>query len=275
MQLALKDLHWPKRKADSHKGHHGSFAVIGGADGMYGAALLAARAGLLAGAGRTYLASTQSHGPMVDMRYPEIMMRPPQTLSQLSQLDCVAIGPGLGQSESAHYLLSQFLASQYPLVLDADALNLIADNTDLMKLLQMREAESVMTPHTGESARLSGKRSNEIQQQRLENALHLATELNVICVLKGQNTVIAHANGDYFINPTGNAGLASGGSGDVLTGIIASLIAQGLSCWEAAKTGVYIHGLAADQLVANGTGPIGLRASEVAEQVRYILNHHD
>jgi len=274
LQLSPADLIWPIRKADAHKGQHGSVAIIGGAEGMYGAALLAARACLLSGAGRGYLASLQAHAPVTDMRYPELMMRSVDNLLQLKQLDCVGIGPGMGQSELAQQILQRMLSSDIPLVIDADALNLIAQHPELRQQLIHRVAPSVITPHIGEAARLINASTQDIAQHRLKTAQQLAQALNCVCVLKGPNSIIAHPYGEAFSNTTGNVGLASGGTGDVLTGIIASLIAQGLSCWEAAKTGVYSHGLAADQLVAKGMGPIGLRASEISLQVRNILNHH-
>lgn len=273
-QLSLQDCHWPIREPDSHKGLHGSLAVIGGAEGMLGAALLAARAGLLAGAGRSYLAPLQKHAPQVDMRFPELMMRSPEQVMLLNQLDCLAIGPGLGQSHEALAILRQTIQSPFPLVLDADALNLIASE-NLSQLIAHRSAGCVITPHAGEAARLLHCSAEQIQSQREQSAKTLAKNLNCVCVLKGAQTLIASPQGDCVMNPTGNVGLASGGTGDVLCGIVASLMAQGHNAWQAATTATYLHGLAADQLVQQGIGPIGLRASEVATQVRYILNHHE
>lgn len=260
----------PKRAVDSHKGMNGSIAIIGGDKGMTGAALMAARAALLTGAGRTYLSFLDEQAPSVDMQHPEIMVRSPNELSQLKQLDCVVIGPGLGLSKAASTLLEFWLAQETKLLIDADALNLIAEHEELANALKKRQAETVITPHPGEASRLL-KHPIELDQ-RIESALALAKSLHVTCVLKGAKSVIGHHDGRHFINTTGNAGLASGGTGDVLSGIIGSLMAQGLNGLDAASAGVYIHGAAADALVASGTGPIGLTASEVALAARNIIN---
>lgn len=260
----------PKRAVDSHKGMNGSIAIIGGDKGMTGAALMAARAALLTGSGRTYLSFLDEQAPSVDMQHPEIMVRSPNELSQLKQLDCVVIGPGLGLSTAALTLLEFWLAQETKLLIDADALNLIAEHEGLANALKKRQAETVITPHPGEASRLL-KHAIELDQ-RIESALALAKSLHVTCVLKGAKSVIAHHDGRHFINTTGNAGLASGGTGDVLSGIIGSLMAQGLNGLDAASAGVYIHGAAADALVASGTGPIGLTASEVALAARNIIN---
>ena len=260
----------PKRAVDSHKGMNGSIAIIGGDKGMTGAALMAARAALLTGSGRTYLSFLDEQAPSVDMQHPEIMVRSPNELSQIKQLDCVVIGPGLGLSKAALSLLEFWLAQETKLLIDADALNLIAEHEGLANALKKRQAETVITPHPGEASRLL-KHAIELDQ-RIESALALAKSLHVTCVLKGAKSVIAHHDGRHFINTTGNAGLASGGTGDVLSGIIGSLMAQGLNGLDAASAGVYIHGAAADALVASGTGPIGLTASEVALAARNIIN---
>ncbi len=260
----------PKRTVNAHKGMHGSIAIIGGDQGMAGAALLAARAALLAGAGRTYLSFLDAQAPSVDMQHPEIMMRSPDELNKLKQLDCVVIGPGLGQSKAAATLLEFWLAQEIKLLMDADALNLISEHEGLANALKQRQAETVITPHPGEASRLL---KHAIQDnQRIESALTLAKNLHVTCVLKGAKSVIAHHDSRYFINTTGNAGLASGGTGDVLSGIIGSLMAQGLNSLDAANAGVYIHGAAADASVTSGIGPVGLTASEVALAARNIIN---
>jgi hydroxyethylthiazole kinase-like uncharacterized protein yjeF len=260
----------PKRAADAHKGMHGSIAIIGGDKGMTGAALMAARAALFTGAGRIYLSFLDAQAPSIDMQNPEIMVRSQDEVRKLKQLDCLVIGPGLGLSTEAATLLKFWLAQETKLLIDADALNLIAEHESLATALKQRQSETVITPHPGEASRLL-KRTIE-QDQRIESALQLAKDLNVTCVLKGAKTVIADPDGRYFINTTGNAGLASGGTGDVLSGIVGSLMAQGLNGLNAANVGVYVHGAAADALVASGIGPIGLTASEVALTARNIIN---
>ena len=262
----------PARNSDAHKGTFGSVTIIGGDTGMVGAVLLAARAALYSGAGRVYAAMLCKNAPSVDMLQPEIMLRSPQAITQLAQLDCVVIGTGLGQSNTALALLEYWLAQNTPLLLDADALSLIAGHLHLASLVISRTAETVITPHAGEAARLLDVSTEHIQQNRTESALKLAKSLNATCVLKGAGTVCAHHDGSYFINTTGNVGLASGGTGDVLSGIIGSLIAQGLTGLDAAKLGVFVHGAAADALVKKGLGPAGLTASEVALEARNIIN---
>lgn len=262
----------PPRKTDAHKGSFGSVAIIGGDAGMVGAVLLASRAALFSGAGRVYAAVLSSNAPGVDLNQPEIMIRSPADLTQLTQLNCVVIGPGLGQSNTAIELLEFWLAQDVPMLLDADALNLLAKHSHLGVICKNRHAETVITPHAGEAARLLAIGSEVIQQNRTESALNLASTFHATCVLKGAGSIVAHHDGSWFLNTTGNAGLASGGTGDVLSGIVGSLIAQSLSGLEAAKLGVYVHGAAADALVAKGTGPVGLTASEVINDVRQTIN---
>lgn len=262
----------PARKVDAHKGNSGSVVMIGGDTSMVGAVLLASRAALLSGAGRVYAAMLSDKAPSIDLNYPEIMIRPLADLTQLSQLNCVVIGTGLGQSDAALGLLAFWLSQNIAMLIDADALNLIAQHPHLAKSCKSRQAETVITPHAGEAARLLHTNAEYIQKNRTASALQLAKSHHATCVLKGAATICAHHDGVWFENTTGNAGLASGGTGDVLSGIIGSLIAQGLSGLEAAKLGVYAHGAAADALVAQGVGPIGLTASEVAREARNVLN---
>lgn len=261
----------PQRLSNAHKGDHGSIAIIGGADGTLGAVLLASRAALLAGAGRVYAAFLSSNAPQIDLNYPEIMMRSPAALATLPQLDCVAIGPGLGLSDEAHKFLSFWLQQLVLLVLDADALNLIANNPVLSVLILERKVCSVITPHPGEAARLLNTSIEHVQANRKDSCLALARKYHVVCVLKGEGTLVAYDD-QYAINSSGNPGLATAGTGDVLSGVIASLMAQGLTPFEAAKTGVFVHGAAADALVACKQGPIGLTAGEIAIEIRNRLN---
>ena len=262
----------PPRQTDAHKGSFGSIAIIGGDAGMVGAVLLAARAALLSGAGRVYAAMLANDAPKVDLTQPEIMLCKVADLSQLKQLNVVVIGPGLGQSKIAIELLEFWLAQTVPMLIDADALNLMAQHPHLAVFCKKRQTETVITPHAGEAARLLATTSEDIQKNRTECALKLAQSLHVTCVLKGAGSICAHSDGTWFINTTGNPGLASGGTGDVLSGIIGSLMAQGLNALDAAKLGVYLHGAAADALLAEGLGPVGLTASEVALEVRNIIN---
>ncbi len=262
----------PPRAVDAHKGSNGSIAIIGGDTGMVGAVLLSSRAALLSGTGRVYAAMLSGEAPIVDLLHPEIIMHSVFTLFQLSQLNCVVIGPGLGTSSRALKLLELCLAKNVSLLLDADALNLIAVHPHLIDLVKQRTAETIITPHPGEATRLLAISAADVQKNRKKSALKLAKTLHVTCVLKGAGSICAHHDGSWFINTTGNPGLASGGTGDVLSGIIGSFIAQGLNTIEAAKLGVFVHGAAADALVERNIGPVGLTASEVAEEVRHIIN---
>lgn len=266
----------PLRDSAAHKSSCGSVAIIGGDESMVGAVLLAARAALFSGAGRIYAAMLSRNAPVVDLNHPEVMMRTPAALAHLKQLDCVAIGPGLGQSIQAIELLISWLTEplgqSMPMVIDADALNLIAEHAHLAELLKKRHAQTIITPHAGEAGRLLSVSSEFIQGNRVDAALNLAKTFNVICVLKGAGSICTHPDGTCFVNATGNSALASGGTGDVLTGLIASLIAQGLTPFDAAKLGVFAHGLAADNLVAAGVGPRGVTASEVLLEVRNVIN---
>jgi len=262
----------PTRKNDAHKGTFGSVAIVGGDASMVGAVLLSARAALFGGAGRVYATCLSADAPSVDILHPEIMFRSTADLTKLKQLDSIVIGPGLGQSQAAIELLEFWLSQNIVMLIDADALNLIAKHPYLAEICKNRHTETVITPHAGESARLLAISSEDIQQNRIESALKLASALHATCVLKGAGSIVAHYDGSCFMNTTGNVGLASGGTGDVLSGIIGSLLAQGISAFEAANLGVYVHGAAADALVARGVGPAGLTASEVSIEARNVIN---
>ena len=262
----------PSRALDAHKGNFGSVAIVGGDTGMVGAVLLAARAALFCGAGRVYAAFLADNAPNVDACHPEIMLHSAATLTNLTQLNCVVIGTGLGQSKAAIELLEFCMAQEVALLIDADALNLISQHMHLQTLLKNRKADTIITPHPAEAARLLNTTVEKIQQNRVKSAQNLANQFKAICVLKGAGSIIADVKGAWFINTTGNAGLASGGTGDVLSGIIGSLVAQKLSGLQAVKLGVYVHGAAADALVAQGIGPVGLTASEVAQEARNQIN---
>jgi ADP-dependent NAD(P)H-hydrate dehydratase / NAD(P)H-hydrate epimerase len=259
------------RRRNSHKGDYGSVAVLGGANGMTGAAMLAARAALLIGTGRVYAGLLAGNAPAIDPLQPELMLRVPGTLPDPAALSCVVAGPGMGRSKAAAKLLSNSLQKGIPHVLDADALHLAATDTDVRNALGTN-GEIVLTPHPGEAATLLGSDVKTVQSDRIAAALHIAQTCNSITVLKGCGTVIALPDGRWFINPTGNPGMSSAGMGDVLAGIIGGLIGQGMVLSDAALLGVYLHGAAADELVERGIGPLGLTASEVALETRKLLN---
>jgi hydroxyethylthiazole kinase-like uncharacterized protein yjeF len=256
------------RPRNSHKGSFGSAGIVGGAPGMAGAALLAGRAALKLGAGRVYVGMLERLA--VDPAQPELMLRGADEVFALST--ALAVGPGLGQSPRAMSLLRRAIDAPLPLVVDADGLNLVAAHPVLQKRLAARTAAAVLTPHPAEAARLLGETTEAIQADRVAAALELARRFDADVVLKGCGSVIAQADGRWLINTSGNAGLASAGSGDVLNGCILALLAQGWPARAALAAGVHLHGAAAELLAADGVGPIGLTASELIDAARRVLN---
>ncbi|MBI4998829.1 MAG: NAD(P)H-hydrate dehydratase [Rhodocyclales bacterium] len=256
------------RQHNAHKGDYGRVGIIGGAPGMAGAALLAGRAALKLGAGRVYVGMLERLA--VDSLQPELMLRSAD--EALGCADVLAVGPGLGQSNDATDLLRRALDASLPLVLDADALNLLAARPVLLRKVSRGDTPPVLTPHPAEAARLLGTTTEAVQADRLATALDLARRHQAFVVLKGCGTIVATPDGQWFINTTGNAGLASAGSGDVLTGMLAALLAQHWPPLEAALAAVHLHGAAADALAAEGVGPIGLTAGETITTARSLLN---
>lgn len=262
----------PPRPHNSHKGTYGSAGLIGGAQGMVGAALLAARAALKCGTGRVYAGLLASDAPLVDALQPELMLRTADAVLRLNHLTALAIGPGLGDSPDAAEYLDWALEASVPLLLDADALNQIASDAAQKNKLKQRVISTILTPHPAEAARLLGCTTDEVQQDRVAATLRLARECNAGVVLKGAGSICAWPDGHWAINTSGNPGMAAAGMGDVLTGIIVALLAQGVDERHALTAGVYLHGAAADQLVKNGCGPIGLTAGEIIDAARMLLN---
>lgn len=273
------------RRRDSHKGDFGSVAIIGGNRGMLGAALLAARSALYCGAGKVFVGLLYTEAPPVDPLQPELMMRP---ADEAITADVIVAGPGAGRSPSAtssdrspqqvgdprfeRVLLPAAIAQKKPLVLDADGLNVIAFSDTLAEQVAQRESHTVLTPHPAEAARLLGANTAQVQDDRLAAALQLAERFNAAVVLKGAGSVCAFPDGTWSINTTGNPGLASGGTGDVLAGMLGALLAQGLPTPQALQYAVCLHGAAADALVCRGIGPVGLTASELIPEARQLLN---
>lgn len=262
----------PPRPRNSHKGTYGSAGLIGGGHGMVGAVLLAARAALKCGAGRVYAGLIAGNAPLLDLLQPELMLRPVDAVLRLDQLSALAIGPGLGDTPNAAEYLDWALESAVPLVIDADALNQIAATAALKIKLKQIVTSKILTPHPAEAARLLGCPTDKVQQDRVAAALQLAREFNAGVVLKGAGSICAWPDGHWAINTSGNPGMAAAGMGDVLTGIITALLAQGVDERHALTAGVYLHGAAADQLLNQGHGPIGLTASEIIDAARAILN---
>ncbi|MGB5746490.1 MAG: NAD(P)H-hydrate dehydratase [Desulfobacterales bacterium] len=262
------------RMPDAHKGTTGHLLVIAGSPGKTGAAAMTAISALRSGAGLVTLGIAETLNPVLESQVLEAMTAPlPETQPGVldeSALDpiinlmegkkCVAIGPGLGPAEKTQNLVLKLVKSApIPLVVDADGLNSLAGHAQILKNAR---APVILTPHPGEMARLMDTGVSAVQQDRIKCAREFAGGFNVHLILKGARTVIAHPDGRVFINPTGNAGMASGGMGDVLTGIIAGLIVQGLSPEYACRAGVYLHGAAADSL-AQSMGPYGYLAGDL------------
>ena len=260
-----------KRPRDSHKGLFGTVAVIGGANGMVGAPLMAARAALKLGAGCVHAGLLAENPPAVDFIQPELMLHSASTALQLPDLDVLAVGCGLGTSIAAQNILYQALKHNAVLVLDADALNLLAKHADLQDDLRSRKLSCVLTPHPGEAARLLACSTKEIQADRVSAVRQLAQKFACSVVLKGADSLCATRDGKLFVNHTGNPGMSSAGMGDVLTGMIAAFIAQGLTADNAMLLAVHLHGAAGDALAEQDAG-IGMTATELTEWSRYLLN---
>lgn len=260
-----------RTRRNVHKGTFGTLGVIGGNDGMVGAAILAARAAAHLGAGKVWVGIAATERPAVDWVQPELMLRDAQAVLE-DRPDALVIGPGLGTSSRARTLLARALDVAVPLALDADALNLLAADGELARKTVARSAPTVLTPHPAEAARLLASTTAQVQGDRLAAALEIAAKFRADVVLKGAGSVLAFRDATWAINATGNAGLASGGSGDVLSGMLGALLAQRLPAKEALHTAVCLHGAAADALIDDGVGPLGLLASELAPAARRLLN---
>lgn len=259
----------PPRPRQAHKGDNGHVLAIGGEHGTAGAIRLCGEAALRAGAGLVSIATRGEHLPALNAARPELMaheVHGPQALEELQQRATVlAIGPGLGQGAWGHALWTTALDAGKPMVLDADGLNLLA-----------REPRpftngTVLTPHPGEAARLLGCDTAAIAMDRFAAVRELARRYGAVAVLKGAGSLVADPTGRVAVCPWGNPGMASGGMGDLLTGIVAALLAQGCAPWEAACLGVGLHARAGD-LAARQHGERGLIASDLLEPLRLLLN---
>lgn len=262
--------HLVPRPFNTHKGTFGDAGILGGASGMNGAALLAGRAALKLGAGRIFVGMMDRDAPSVDPMQPELMLRAPAVV--LDQAGVCAVGTGLGMSDDARRIIDRALPLPIPLILDADALNLIAEDHRLEQLCAGRQSPTILTPHPAEAGRLLGSDAATVQQDRIAAALELATRFNALVALKGCGTIIALPDGRWLINCTGNPGMATAGMGDVLTGMITALIAQHWPPEAALIAAVHLHGAAADRLAAAGVGPIGLTAGEAIDAARATFN---
>ncbi len=257
----------PPRARYAHKGDYGHVLIIGGDHGYTGAVKMAGEAALRAGAGLVSIATHPDHAALLNVSRPELMCHGTKTKAQLTPLldkaNAIVVGPGLGQSKWAADLFIAAIKSRKMLVIDADALNLLAHVTE-------KHANWVLTPHPGEAARLMQGTAADIQHDRFAAATNIQRKYGGIVVLKGAGTLVA-SNTDIAVSTTGNPGMASGGMGDVLAGLIGGLLAQGYSLKDAAQQGVYLHGMAGDLAAENG-GERGLLASDLMPYIRHLVN---
>ncbi len=275
----------PPRAREAHKGSAGRLFLLAGSEGLSGAAALCAMGALRSGSGLVTLGIPKRlHDPMAKKLTEAMLKVLPETeqgslaLSGLAQIlkaveqnDVIAIGPGLSQQAETQELVRQLvLKISRPMVIDADGLNALSGH---LPVLGKHRAATVITPHPGEMSRLTGLPVEVIQKKREAVAKEFSREHRVVVVLKGSGTIVANISGECYVNTTGNPGMATGGCGDVLTGMIAALIGQGLSLFDAARVGVYLHGLAGD-LIAKKRGEIGLIASDLVDTIPLAIRQY-
>ncbi|HHY91212.1 MAG TPA: NAD(P)H-hydrate dehydratase, partial [Clostridiales bacterium] len=272
----------PLREKDTHKGTYGKICMIAGSVGMAGAAILAGKSALVSGAGLLKIAVPKAINDILQQKVPEAITVPleesekefihsedaEKLLRVMKNSDVIAIGPGCGQGRQFHEIFHVVLEhAVQPVVMDADALNILSKDVEMLSRLR---GPVVMSPHIAEMSRLTGKDIQYIAQNRIEIASAFAQRWNCTVVLKGARTVVADGKGKIFINQTGNPGMATAGSGDVLTGLIAGLVAQGIAPVDAAVAAVYIHGSAGDR-AAKRLGEYGLLAGDIASEIPLVL----
>jgi ADP-dependent NAD(P)H-hydrate dehydratase / NAD(P)H-hydrate epimerase len=273
---------WKPRKQTSHKGDFGRVFIVAGSQGLTGAAHLASVAALRSGAGLVTLGVPEKIYSILARREAEVMVKPfpsnsdgafsKKALSSIfefsSNQDVLAMGPGLSQNPETQFVIRKLIAkTNLPLVLDADALNALKGNLSILKECKAR---AILTPHPGEFVRVFGGTLSAEDTLRKKRARAIAKRFGVVMILKGHHTVVADPSGKIYINKTGNPGMAKAGSGDALTGILAALLGQGFSLWDAARFGVFIHGYAGDH-AAKKTGQISLISSDLIEALPSVL----
>jgi len=264
------------RNRNAHKGNFGHVLLAGGYPGMGGAVRLAGEAALRTGSGLVSVATHPSHADVLNLGRPELMVRGIGENTDIQPLigraSAIAVGPGLATHEWSSQLLLACLEAECPVVIDADGLNLLADmSTEKQEAIKDRGRRNwMLTPHPGEAARLLQITTSRVQADRVKHALDLARRYQATIVLKGCGSVVADHQGRYAICPLGNPGMATAGSGDVLTGVIASLAGQGLSPWQAVQIGVVIHAAAGD-LAASRFGERGMLAGDIIDSIPQII----
>ena len=256
----------PPRRRSAHKGDFGHLLVVGGDVGMAGAARMAAEAGARTGAGLTSVATRAAHAPLISAQRPELMCHPVESADALPPLlgrcSAVAAGPGLGRDTWGRHLFARLLESRKPMVVDADGLNLLSEEP-------LQRDNWILTPHPGEAARLLGCSPADIQADRFHAAVSIQASFGGVCILKGAGTLIAGPDG-IAVCSAGNPGMASGGMGDVLTGVVGGLLAQGLGPSRAARAGVCLHAGAADAAARDGER--GMLALDLMPCLRRLAN---
>jgi len=273
----------PERSKNSHKGDYGRILIIAGSRGMTGAAFLSAEGALLTGSGLVTAGIPESLNSIMEIKLTEVMTLPlpetkevslslkakPQILEFSEKCDAVAIGPGIGTNDETKKLVQELLEEiEKPIVLDADGINALGKN---LEIIRNRKAETVITPHPGEMARLTGTNINEVQSKRKDIAKNAAELTGAVVCLKGHGTVVADPSGNVYVNETGNSGMATGGTGDILTGMIASFIGQKVDVQNAAISAVYLHGLAGD-IAAEKKGQFSMRATDILNNIHEAFN---
>jgi len=274
----------PQRKRASHKGDYGRVLILAGSVGMTGAACLAGQAALRSGAGLVTVGTPAGLNPVLEVKMTSVMTKPlpetgggtlsleglPQILDFIKDVDVAAIGPGIGRNEETADLIEHLIRkSECRLVIDADGLNNLIGRVDVLKHARGR---ALISPHPGEMGRLVGKPANFIQQKRSEVAADFASKYGIVVILKGYRTVVT--DGDrIYVNTTGNPGMASAGSGDVLAGVVTGIAAQGMENFPAGCLAVYIHGLAGD-LAAKKVGQISLMAEDILDYLPQAFLYH-
>ena len=273
----------PQRRGDSHKGDYGHVLVLAGSTGLTGAAALTSLGALRSGAGLVTLGIAESLNPIMEVKLTEVMTKPlPETkdgtlslkaeegiLRLVKKIDTLAIGPGLSTSEETSELVRRLITRvEKQMVIDADGINAISGNISILK---NAPGPRIITPHPGEMARLIGRSKEEVQNDRIGISQEVAEETAATVVLKGARTIISDSESNVYVNPTGNPGMASGGMGDVLTGMIASFLGQGLGEIESAQVGVYLHGLAAD-IAREKKGELALIATDILDSLSEAIS---
>ena len=271
----------PKRKNESHKGTYGKVGIVAGSKGMTGSAYLVSQAALRTGSGLVYTIVPEAIETIMGIKLTEAIIRPVKDnngffskdslndiSNEIKEMDVIAIGPGMGVDEDRLHILEEILNSYTkPIVIDADGINILSFN---LNILNNHISPIIITPHPKELGRLLNKSTKEIQENRIYYSKYISKKYNIIVVLKGFETIVALPTGDIYINGTGNPGMATAGSGDVLTGVIASFIGQGLKPEDGAKLGVFCHGLAGD-LASFEKGEYGIIATDILENIPYSI----